>query len=256
MSLVQSVERSFELLEMVASRPSGISELARMVELPNSTVARLLKTMEKLRVVERDSSGVYRLGPATVALANKAGNPGGVAELDDVQLHSLSARLGEIVGLSVRAGAEVLYLAQVDSHDEIQVRDWTGERVPLHVVSSGLVFLAHAPQGEVDEYLANNLKRFTDQTVVDPGAIKARLDVIRDIGYAWTKGEFHAGINSVAAPLFDRDAVLVGALHSHGPSYRFPADGDEEPVAAALAHEASGLSRQLGFVGQLAAATT
>ncbi|MCP3992254.1 MAG: IclR family transcriptional regulator [Actinomycetia bacterium] len=252
MTFVQSVERSFELLEAVAGGPAGISELARRVELPTSTVARLLKTMEKVRVVERDTSGVYRLGSATLALASKARLPGDIAALDRSDLSQLSARLGEVVGLSAQSGSEVLYLTQVDSQDEVQIRDWTGDRLPLHVVSPGLVFLASAPQAEVDAYLDGDLKRYTNRTVTDPDAIKVRLAEIRQAGYAWTKGEFHPGVNSVAAPLFDDTGTLVGALHSHGPSYRFPPVGHDDPVAAALTHAAARMSRQLGWTGDLA----
>ncbi len=44
----------------------------------------------------------------------------------------------------MRDGRNALYVARADSRHEVPVRDWTGERVPLHVVSSALVF---------DEYL-------------------------------------------------------------------------------------------------------
>lgn len=245
MTVVQSVERAFELLEEVAGRPAGISELARRVDLPTSTVARLLKTMEKLRAVQRDERGVYSLGPATAALVAAA--PSTAIDVDRSQLLDLTAQLSEVSGLSVRDGAEVLYLDQVETRNEVQVRDWTGERLPLHIVSSGLVLLAHSPDDEIDCYLSRDLKRFTAATVCDPEAVLERLREIRRTGYSWTKGEFDAGINSVAAPLFGADGELVAALHCHGPSYRFPVEGEEDQVAAAVSRAAARISRSLGW---------
>lgn len=242
MSLVQSVERTFEVLEAVATRPAGISELARRVDLPASTVARLLRTLEKIRMVERDAGGLFRLGPKAFALTSTATEPDPVAKIDEAYLAGLSSRLGEVAGFSVRAGDDVLYMAQAASHHEIQVRDWTGERVPLHVVSSGIVFLAHASDYDVERYLSRDLKRFNDQTVCDPQAIRARLEQVRQVGYAWTKGEYHGGINSIAAPIWGHGGALLGALHCHGPSFRFPAPGAEEGLAASLTHAAAQIS--------------
>jgi DNA-binding IclR family transcriptional regulator len=90
-------------------------------------------------------------------------------------------------------------------------------------VSSGLVFLAHRRPGEVDRYLAGELERFTPRTVIDPAAVRDRLHRIQVDGHAWTRDEYAEGISSVAAPVVDPDGVIVGAVHVHGPSYRFPA---------------------------------
>lgn len=243
MSLVQSVERTFAVLEAVAGQPAGISELGRRVDLPASTVSRLLRTLEKIRMVERDSAGVFRLGPKAFALTSSAAPPDPAAKINEAYLASLSSRLDEVAGFSVKVNDEVLYVIQAASHHEVQVRDWSGERVPLHVVSSGLVFLANAPEDEVARYLEGDLRRYNDQTVTDPTAIRRRLDEIRQHGYAWTKGEFQAGINSVAAPVRDTDGTLIGALHCHGPSFRFPDTGEEQSVATTLSHAAVQLSQ-------------
>ncbi len=242
MSLVQSVERTFQVLEAVAAQPGGISELGRRVDLPASTVSRLLRTLEKIHIVERDAHGVFRLGPKAFALTSSAVLPNPTVKIDQAYLDSLSGRLDEVAGFSVRAGNDVLYKARVASHHEVQVRDWSGERVPLHVVSSGLIFLADAADDEVDRYLKRDLSRFTENTVVDPEAIRFRLERIRKVGYAWTKGEFRTGINSVAAPIRGAGGALLGALHCHGPSYRFPANGQEDSVAAVLSQAAQQLS--------------
>ncbi len=52
---VQSVERAFAILKSVAAHPEGvgITEIANRVDLPVSTVARLLSTLTKVGAVER-----------------------------------------------------------------------------------------------------------------------------------------------------------------------------------------------------------
>src|SRR5207302_10850431 len=115
-------------------------------------------------------------------------------------LDALMARTGETSGLSVIEGDEVVYLDHVENAHEVTLRDWTGTRLPLHVVSSGLVLLAAQPAQFVEEYLARPPARFTDRTMTQPARIKRRLAGIRRDGHVWTVGEFDDGITSVAAP--------------------------------------------------------
>ena len=63
MQTVQSIDRAFQILDEVSDDPAGISELSRRLDLPTSTVARLLGTLERLGAVERmvDDNG-YRIG--------------------------------------------------------------------------------------------------------------------------------------------------------------------------------------------------
>ena len=66
----QSIDRAFQLLGEVADDPAGISELSRRLDLPTSTVARLLSTREGLGAVARLDSGTgYRIGPSVVTMA-------------------------------------------------------------------------------------------------------------------------------------------------------------------------------------------
>ena len=63
MSHVQSVQRALAILEQLARGPAGVSELAKATELPKSTVARLLSTLEAQEAVDRPPESTdYRLG--------------------------------------------------------------------------------------------------------------------------------------------------------------------------------------------------
>jgi DNA-binding IclR family transcriptional regulator len=246
MSSVQSVERAFVVLRAVATGPAGVTELARRVELPTSTVARLLGTLEALGAVSRVDDGVsYRVGPTMADLAASVDRSAGLVLLARVFLTELAQRVGETAGLAVRDGDQILYLDHVECSNQVQVRDWTGARLPLHVVSSGLVVLAQLPPAELDALLDQPLEAYTRRTTTDPAQLRRRLEDIRRDGYAWTAEEFHAGITSVAAPVVSPSGGVVAALHCHGPSYRFPAPGTQDDVAAAVVDVARRLASRL-----------
>ncbi len=247
MSRVQSIQRAFAILRQLASQEMGITEMAGAVGLPKSTVARLLKTLELEGAVERvGSEGRYRIGPAVTGLAGDASRSVDLVGRVRPQLSLLVREIGEDAGFSVPDGHRVLYVVQVDSDNAVQVRDWTDEAIPMHAVPSGLVILAHWPPEALDRFLAGRLVAFTDSTVTEPGAVRDRLQEIRRSGYAWVFEEFAEGINSVAAAILDGRGRPVGAIHVHGPAYRFPGDRNPGEIAALVAEKANILSGQLG----------
>ena len=62
--------------------------------------------------------------------------------------------------------------------------------------------------------------------MIHPQQIYERIVQVRKDGYCWVHEEFAEGISSVASVVHDPRGRVVGALHAHGPTYRFPAPGD------------------------------
>lgn len=235
MAHVESVARAMKIIEALAMSPAGLSEAARRVGLPKSTVARLLSTLEATEAVERAEEGrMYRLGPMIQRLSAAAGGPAQLAAFARPYMEKLTSLTGEAAGISIPDGYRVHYIDQTEATHPVQVRDWTGELIPMHLVPSGLVIMAHWPKEQTDRYLRRPLEATTANSVTDSDAIRERLSQIRSRGYIWGSEELVEGINSVAAPVFEKDTITA-AIHVHGPAYRFPAPGDEERIGDAVA---------------------
>lgn len=242
---VESVARAIRIIEALAQSPAGLSEAARRVDLPKSTVARLLATLEEMEAVERDEDGLYRLGPIVSRLSSAAGGPAQLTAFARPYLDELTALTGEAAGIAIPDGFKVHYVDQTEAEHTVQVRDWSGELIPMHVVPSGLVIMAHWPSQQIDRYLDRDLERMTPATVSDQTQIRSRLAAIRNKGYEWVFEEFVEGINSVAAPVLERNGRIAAAVHVHGPAYRFPEPGAEERIGVAVADAAGRLSKAL-----------
>lgn len=243
--MVQSLERAFAILDEVAQRPAGVTDIAERVRLPKSTVARLLSTLENVDAVERFDGVRWRIGPGVAALTDAVSPERSLIGVTRPFLVDLVAELGEDAGLGLPDGNDVLYVDQVESDNPVQVRDWTGTRAPMHAVPSGLVLLAEWPQDALDAYLAGELVALTRRTVTDPDALRERLAEVREVGYAWGLEEFAEGIDSVAAPIRDARGKAIAAIHVHGPSYRFPVAGEESRVADSVVSAAGAVARLL-----------
>lgn len=231
MATVQSVERAFQVLRALAVGPAGVSEVAAAVDLPKSTVARLLATLEGIGAVERTDEGGYRVGAGMRELAGSVDSSIAIATAVRPHLEYLSSILGEASGLTLPEGLSAVYVAQVESPNPVQVRDYTGLSLPMHVGPGSLVIMSEWPTDLLTRYLSRPLQAYTRFTVIDPELILKRLAAIRDEGHCWIHEEFAEGINSVAAPVRDRDGRIIGAISAHGPSYRFPQVGEADRIA-------------------------
>lgn len=224
MSTVQSIDRAFTVLRALSGGPAGVTEIAERVSLPKSTVSRLLSTLEEIGAVEQVSAGGdYRIGWTMIELAASARPGRSLISVARPHLVELNRRTGESAGLSIPDGMEMLYLDQVNPDSELQVRDWTGHRIPMHAVPSGQVVLASDSELAA-RVTAASMHAFTAKTITTAPSLRERLeDVARD-GYAFADEEFADGLNSVAAPIRNAQGRVVAALHVYGPANRLPGE--------------------------------
>ena len=247
MSRVQSIERAFAVLGALANGPIGVTDIATRLRLPKSTVARLLAALETEGACEQVPGETrYRLGPRMAELASGLRETRGLVAMAHPALVDLARETGEAAGLSVPDGRTVHYIDQVDSPNPVQVRDWTGSRIPMHAVSSGQVVLAHLSGPSLSRYLSRPLEAFTPRSLTSAADLLERLRLVRRDGVAWAREEYAIGITSVAAPIAGVDGEIVAAVHVHGPAYRFPAaPGDEAAITVAVRAAAARIGTRL-----------
>lgn len=223
MRATDGVDRVVTVLELLAEAPDGlrVNDIAHALDVHKATASRLLATLAARRVLDRDASGRYRLGPAFLRFAASALTGLEMVSQARPDLELLGERTGETVNLAILDGAEVVYVDQVTGDHAIVAGNWVGRRSPAHCSSSGKVLLAFADAPIRDRVLRGGLERLTPQTVTDPGRLQALLDEVRRRGYARSVSELEDGLHTVAAPVFVR-GELVAAVSVSGPSFRLP----------------------------------
>ena len=246
MSSVQSVDRAFAVLRCLSGGPAGVSQIAERVQLPKSTVSRMLSTLADLGAVEQvDAGGDYRIGHLMIDIASAALPGRSLVAAARPHLEELSSQLGEAVGLSVLDGFKVYYLDQVETDSPVKIRDWTGELIAAHLTSSGLVLAAMMPPADIEEFLKGPLEANTPRSMTDSARLRHRLNEVAGRGYEWQYEEFAEGFNSVAAVIMSGGRAIA-AVHAHGPSYRFPAPGTDARTARRVVDTANRIADRIG----------
>lgn len=246
---VASISRAFTLLRAVPDTNGTLSDLASHTGIPIATVSRVMNTLESEGAVLRDDrQKAYRIGPTVAALATSEPAPYNLGSLAASHLDDLATLTNETAGLVERVGTGLLHTAQVASDHDVAVRDWTGVRVPAHSGCIGFVMMASWTEVELDAYLATDLEQFAPATVTDPATIRSRLRQVQATGWLSTTDEYAIGVTTVAAAIRDSEDRPVGALHVHGPTFRFPSpDTDVSELGELVSERAKAISAVLGW---------
>jgi DNA-binding IclR family transcriptional regulator len=217
------LDRCVALLDLLANGPQPLRALTDASGLPRPTAHRLLVALEAHRLVARDPSGSFRLGPRLTELAAVAGPELDLASLAGPALDRLHQATGESVQLYVRSGEHRLCIAARDAGTGLRDSVPVGALLPLDVGSGGKVLLAWSPDG-------------------GHRVPAAELATIRGRGWAASVAEREPGVASVSAPVL-RDGVLLAALCVSGPVSRLgQAPGRKlSPIVVAAAAELSDL---------------
>ena len=232
------LDRSVALLDLLADGPRTLRWLSGASGLPRPTAYRLLVALEAHRLVARDSSGAFGLGPRLTELAVRAGPAVDLAALAGPVLTRLHEATGESVQLYVRSGDRRLCIAARDAGTGLRDSVPVGALLPLDAGSGGKVLLAWSQAadtvgaGAVPGGIqpAGTVPGGVQPGAVQPGGVRpagtlpggirpAELAAVRKRGWAASVAERESGVASVSAPVL-ADGVLLGALCISGPASR------------------------------------
>lgn len=246
MSGVQSVERAFAILRVLARGPIGVTEIADRAELPKSTVSRLLAALEAEGAVEQlESGGGYSIGEALAVLGASGSPSAGLRSIVRPFIEDLALVTGGSAGFTVREGDTAYWADNVEHGDElVTVTDQTGQSFPLHTIVSGLAMLATLTPAALERYLSTP-RHTAEGDVIDIDGLRERLARVEADRVVVSKEEVDAGVNAFAVPFRGSDGEWVGALYVQGPSFRFPADGDAAHIVELVCETAAQLSERI-----------
>ncbi len=253
---IRAVERAVEVLDFIrtAGGSASVSEISEGIDLPKSTVHRVLVALTRTGILSQDSaSGKYAFGQKLFELVFTSSKQWDLVSIAQPYLERLRDSLNETVTLAVSIGWTHSDIAYALSHSPLCWTPRLGERYPLHWGAAGKVLLAFAPSDEFEEYLRTQpLSAATERTITDAAALREEKQRIRDAGFAVSCGEHEPGALAVAAAIRDAEGYACAAVCVQGPELRMrqldlPAVGAQ---VAMFCREIEGACRLAGMSGR------
>ena len=219
-SRIQSVERALILIEMIASKPEGmtLTQLSEKISLPKSTVHGLLSTLRDYNYVEQSNdSSNYKLGIKLFELGSKRSRNFDIRSCAIAPMKKLNKQFGETVHLGAEDNGEVLYIEKIAADSLVSIMSEVGLRLPMHCSGLGKVLLAHKNDAEIKRVISQRgLPALTKRTITSYSKLKVELDKVLEQGYAIDDGEIMDGLRCVAAPISDNSGKVRYAISVSG----------------------------------------
>ena len=189
----------------------GVNELARYLEVPVSSLHRILKILKGENILEISSvTGKYKIGSEMIRMSSIISSKVDIKNVARPFMKNLSDKLNESVYLSLYHPQQKK-LSFVDSfhssNNALQYVLEIGVLHPLYLASSGKAILAFLDQGEIDMVFKESGIDKEEQL-----KIRKELEVIREQGFAFTMNERRIGAFGAGAPIFDSSQKVIGSL--------------------------------------------
>src|ERR1700726_5036249 len=197
------LDKAVGLLYIVAESPCGLAELCERTGLPRATAHRLAAGLETHRLLARDASGRWRLGPALSELAGEVHDP--LLAAGAAVLPRLREITGESVQLYRREGSSRICVAAMEPPAGLRDTVPVGARLPMTAGSGAKVLLAFSDDATRATVLPD--AKFSDRVLAE----------VRRRGWAQSAAEREPGVASVSAPVRDAHGSVIAAISVSGP---------------------------------------
>jgi DNA-binding IclR family transcriptional regulator len=211
-----SLTRGLAILNLVQEEGRvRVADIAARLRLPVSTVYRYVRQLVEARfLAEMDG---YLIASDRLTDPSAGHGPMNLTRCGAPVLRMLRRATGQSAVLTVRVRSAALCLdvaAAPTRYYRFSLQQ--GKTSALYAGASVTPLLAYAPQSIIDEVLRGPLRKYTNATP-DRQSLRAELQLIREEGYAISRGALDPGLTAIGMPVL-ADGNCICALSIVGPS--------------------------------------
>lgn len=247
---LRSIGRALDVLDCFDGvSPLSLKEISLRIKLPESSLFRVLLTLEKHGYLKQHVDGTYQLARKLVFgwLANRADD---LRELARPEMERLANRFNETVSLAYLHDDHIHVLESMESFHEIRISNKPGRVLPPHCSAMGKAITAFQDRALTDRILeVYGLTRRTDQTVTDRRQVFQQFEDIRATGVAYDREESNTGGLCIGAAIRPEGHQVVSAISVSTPLVRMTPDREQE-IRRAVLESAAHIAETLATAAQ------
>lgn len=246
---IQSLKKAAAILNLFTEddKTYGISEMAKILELPKPTVQGLVRTLEEIGYLEKEeSTSKYMLGSALLQLGIKYMTNMDLTVIARSWMERLCLQFKETARVGMLIGKKVVIVMRIDSENKYMVYPQVGSVIPYHTSGLAKVILAYMDDAERDAMLKDYVfRKFTDRSIDNRKDFIAELTKVRKTGIGLDLQESVPGLSCVSGPLFNNKRQCIAAVSVSGNSDNI--ERNLEEVKNAIRYVSAQVSAQLGY---------
>jgi DNA-binding IclR family transcriptional regulator len=222
--------KSLDIIDLLARMKGDLNvvQISQELAMPKSTAYKYLAILKNRGFLEYDGTAkTYSLGFKFLELASMIQSRFHLDKVALPHMKRLSLEINETVILAILKFHQAYCLDRIEGGGGIVFNVLRGSRLPLHCSAAAKVLLAFSDEDIDLLFRKETFKSYTPHTVTDLDLLKKQLQHIREAGYTYADQEMDIGARALAAPIFDDQHNLIGALDVVGPMQRLT----EEKIA-------------------------
>jgi DNA-binding IclR family transcriptional regulator len=232
----RAVGRALDVLECFHDSQTSLSlmDISHLGGLPQSSLFRILSTLESRGYLLRTGDGAYTLAPKVLhgTIYDRAER---IKEIARPFLKALNNKLNETASLAFLFEDRIQLIDTIETFHEIRVTNTLGRVLPPHCSSLGKAITAFQSKQLIERLLrVSGLFPRTEKTVVDRSAVLADLENVRQSEYSADREESTLGGVCFGAPIFDERGQAVAAISVSTPLIRMSKERESETIKAVV----------------------
>ncbi len=232
---LRTIGRALEVLDCFDGQvPLSLKEISARVNLPETSLFRVLLTLQKHKYLQQHRDGAYQLAPKLVFgwLVRAADH---LRALARPELERLAHTFNETVSLSYLYDDRIHVLDSIQTFHEIRMTNKIGRVLPPHCSAMGKVITAFQERELAERILeVYGLTPRTESTIVDRHKLFAEFEESRQTGVAADREESIRGGTCFGAALRTKGKPVVAAISISTPTIRMTTELEKQIKAAIL----------------------
>lgn len=232
---LRSIGRALEVLDCFDGKASlALTDIGARTGLPESTLFRVLLTLEKHDYLEQAVDGTYQLA-AKLRFGWLIEQGNALRKKARPELERLAHRFNETVSLAYLYDDCIHVLDSIDTYHEIRMSNRIGRVLPPHCSAMGKAITAFQDRELADRILeAYGLSRRTEHSITDRRRLFEEFEEIRKTGIGCDREESTLGGICYAAAIRSAGQPVMAALSVSTPIVRMAPEREAETKQAVL----------------------
>lgn len=221
--LVGALSSGLKILRYLASTttPTGVTRIAKDLQLNASTCFNLLKTLVHERLITFDeSTKTYSIGLGLVELSKGSLEQASYVRMMRPHLQELAQRHNITTTLWQKAGKDRVVLVDLaESGSAIRIHMSIGQRLPMYIAALGRCMAAYSNLNPTELRSKLSQLRWDDGPSFE--IFMREVEAVRQLGYAIDNGNYVKGIVTVSSPILDASHQALLTISAVGFATQF-----------------------------------
>jgi len=247
--LIQSIIKAENILSLFLTEDEsiGISDFAKTLNQPKTTIQGIVQTLENINFLEKDErNNKYRLGPALFQLGMKYATNFDLVTIARVWMERLSFQFRQAVNVGMFVGQKVVIVLRVEPENKFMVFPQTGTVIPTHTTSIGKILIANLPETEKEKILKNyKFTPLTKNSITDRLTFDKEIKKVQKDELAFDNEENFIGLAGIAGIIKNHTNQAIAAFAITGDAKAIAEQKNE--IIESVKYTSKVVSGQLGY---------